>query len=87
MQIYSAVTGKPFEEIEREFEGKGYGAFKPAVGEVVSDLLRPIQEETKRLLSDKAYLETVYREGAERASFVANKTLQKVYKKVGLVSR
>lgn len=87
MQIYSAITEKTFEEIEREFEGKGYGVFKPAVGELVCDLLKPIQEETNRLLSDKAYLETVYRDGAERASHVANKTLQKVYKKVGLVSR
>jgi len=85
MQIYSAVTGKGFDEIEREFEGKGYGIFKPAVGEVVADCLRPIREETQRLLEDKAYLETVYREGAERASYVANKTLRKVYKKVGFV--
>lgn len=85
MQIYAAVTGKSFEEIEREFEGKGYGVFKPAVGEVVADLLRPIREESQRLLEDKAYLEGVYREGAERASYVANKTLRKVYKKVGFV--
>lgn len=85
MQIYAAVTGKSFEEIEREFEGKGYGVFKPAVGEVVADLLRPIREESQRLLEDKAYLESVYREGAERASYVANKTLRKVYKKVGFV--
>lgn len=85
MQIYSAVTGKSFDEIEREFEGKGYGVFKPAVGEVVADCLRPIREETQRLLEDKAYLETVYREGAERASYIANKTLRKVYKKVGFV--
>jgi tryptophanyl-tRNA synthetase len=87
MQIYGAITGKTFQEIEREFEGKGYGAFKPAVGEIVADMLRPIQDETQKLLSDKAYLESVYREGAQRASYVANKTLQKVYKKVGLVSR
>lgn len=87
MQIYSAITGKNFAEIEHEFEGKGYGVFKPAVGEVVVDMLKPIQEETQKLLSDKAYLESVYQEGAQRASYVANKTLQKVYKKVGLVAR
>ncbi len=87
MQIYGAVTGKSFTEIEAEFEGQGYGAFKPAVGQVVADTLRPIQEETNRLLSDKAYLESVYRQGAERAAYVANKTLQKVYKKVGFVPR
>ncbi|MBM6723874.1 tryptophan--tRNA ligase [Pseudoflavonifractor phocaeensis] len=87
MNIYSAITGKSYEEIEREFEGKGYGAFKPVVGEAVVELLRPIREETQRLLSDKAYLEGVYRAGAEKASYVAEKTLRKVYKKVGFLAR
>lgn len=87
MNIYSAVTGKSYEEIEKEFDGKGYGAFKPAVGEAVVEMLRPIREETERLLGDKAYLESVYRAGAEKASYVANKTLRKVYKKVGFLPR
>ncbi len=87
MSIYSAVTGKTYGEIEKEFDGKGYGAFKPAVGEAVVELLRPIREETERLLADKAYLEGVYRSGAEKASYVANKTLRKVYKKVGFLPR
>ena len=87
MQIYSAVTGKSFETIEAEFDGKGYGAFKPAVGEAVVELLRPIREETERLLADKGYLESVYRAGAEKASYVAEKTLRKVYKKVGFLAR
>ena len=87
MQIYSAATGKDFEEIDREFEGKGYGVFKPAVGEAVVELLRPIREETERILKDKAYLESVYREGARKASYVAEKTLRKVYKKVGFIER
>ena len=87
MNIYAAITGKSYEEIEREFEGKGYGAFKPVVGEAVVELLRPIREETQRLLSDKAYLEGVYRAGAEKASHVAEKTLRKVYKKVGFLAR
>lgn len=87
MSIYSAVTGKSFEAIEAEFDGKGYGAFKPVVGETVVEMLRPIQEETRRLLSDKAYLESVYRAGAEKASYVAEKTLRKVYKKVGFLAR
>ena len=85
MQIYASATGKSYEEIEKEFDGKGYGAFKPAVGEAVVELLRPIREETERLLGDKAYLESVYRAGAEKASYVANKTLRKVYKKVGFI--
>ncbi len=87
MGIYSAVTDKSMEEIEAEFAGMGYGKFKPAVGEAVIETLRPIREETQRLLKDKAYLESVYRDGAERASYVAEKTLRKVYKKVGFLAR
>ena len=87
MQIYSVATGRDFDAIEREFAGQGYGNFTQAVGESVVELLRPIREETDRLLADKAYLESVYRAGAERASYVANKTLFKVYKKIGFLAR
>ena len=87
MNIYAAATGKSFPEIEAEFAGKGYGVFKPAVAEAVVELLRPIREETLRLLKDKAYLQDVYRNGAARASAVASRTLRKVYKKVGFVER
>ena len=87
MSVYSAVTGKTFEEIEAEFADCGYGKFKPVVGDAVIEHLRPIREESQRLLKDKAYLEGVYREGAQRASYVAEKTLRKVYKKVGFVAK
>ena len=87
IQIYASAVGKSYEEVEREFDGLGYGRFKPAVGEAVVELLRPIREETDRLLADKAYLEGVYRAGAERASRAAEKTLRKVYKKVCFVAR
>ena len=87
MGIYAAVTGKSFDEIEAEFAGKGYGVFKPAVGEAVVETLRPIREEAQRILSDKAYLQGVYRDGAERAGRVAGRTLRKVYKKLGFVER
>ena len=83
MNIYSTITGKSFEEIEKEFDGMGYGKFKPAVGEAVIEHLRPIREEADRLIKDKAYLDEVYKNGAQRASYVAEKTLRKVYKKVG----
>ena len=86
MTIYSAATGRTFAQIEAEFAGRGYGDFKLAVGEAVVETVRPIQEETARLLADKAYLESVYRSGAERASYIANKTLRKVYKKVGFIA-
>jgi len=85
MQIYSVCTGKDFAEIESEFQGKGYGAFKPLVGEAVVELLRPIREESLKLLTDKAYLEDVFKNGAEKASYTANKTLRKVYKKIGFI--
>ena len=87
MTIYSAVTGKTFEEIENEFIGKGYGAFKPVVGEAVIEHLRPIREEAQKLLKDKAYLESVYQAGAQRASYEAEKTLRKVYKKLGFIAK
>lgn len=87
MSIYSSVTGKTFPEIEKEFEGKGYGVFKPAVGEAVIDTLRPIREEVERMIADKAYLQQVYTEGAQKASRVARKTLRKVYKRVGFVEK
>lgn len=87
MNIYSAVTGKSIDEIEREFAGQGYGVFKPAVGDAVIETLRPIREEATRLLADKAYLCSVYTEGAQKASVIARKTLRKVYKKVGLVEK
>ena len=85
--ISQPMRGKSNEEIEAEFAGQGYGAFKPKVGEAVVETLRPIREEATRLMKDKAYLESVYRSGAEKASYVAEKTLRKVYKKVGFVAR
>ena len=87
MTIYSAATGRSFAQIEQEFAGRGYGDFKKAVGESVVELLRPIREEACRLLADKAYLQKIMAEGAEKASYVAEKTLRKVYKKVGFVAR
>ena len=87
MQIYSSATGRSFEQIEAEFAGQGYGAFKIAVGEAVVELLRPIREESARLLADKAYLQSVYKAGAEKASAVASRTIRKVYKKVGFIER
>ena len=86
LTIYCAATGKTMEEAEAEFAGQGYGVFKPAVGEATRDLVCPVREEAQRLMGDKAYLESVYKEGAERARYLAEKTLRKVYKKVGFVA-
>ncbi|MBQ9492614.1 MAG: tryptophan--tRNA ligase [Oscillibacter sp.] len=87
LTIYSAASGKSVEEAEAEFSGQGYGVFKNAVGEAVIELLRPIREESERLLSDKAHLEQLYRQGAERAHSLAARTLRKVHRKIGFPSR
>ena len=85
MGIYSAVTGKSNDEIEREFEGKGYGDFKLAVGEAVADELAPIKAAYDKIISDKGELERLYRLGADKAERVARKTYFKAMKKVGFV--
>ena len=85
MSIYSAVTGKTMEEIEAEFDGKGYGIFKGAVAEAVAETLKPIQARYQDLMNNKDYLEQVYRNGAAIASRTAQKTLSKVYRKVGFI--
>ena len=87
MQIYSACTGSTYSEIEAEFAHSGYGVFKPAVGEAVVETLRPIREEANRIISDKAYIQDIYADGAKKASYIARKTLRKVYRKVGLVEK
>ena len=87
MTIYSCFTGASMEEIEREFEGRGYGDFKAAVGEVTADALAPVQAEFRRLLADKAYLEAMMKKGADEAAYCARKTLSKVQKKLGFVPR
>ena len=85
MEIYSAVTGKTMEEIEQEFDGRGYGDFKTAVGEAVAAELAPIQARFDELMKDKAQLDALMRSGAENASRVAARTLGKAMKKLGFV--
>lgn len=87
MTIYSVVTGRTMEQIEQEFEGKGYGDFKLAVGEAVAEELRPIRENFKKYSADKAYLEEMYRKGAQTAAAISSRTLTKVKKKVGLLAK
>lgn len=84
MDIYSCVTGRTHEEIEREFDGRGYGEFKLAVGEAVADELTPLQARYRTLLDDRAYLDQCIKENDEKAAYFANRTLRKVHKKVGL---
>lgn len=83
--IYHIFTGKSIEEVEREFDGQGYGVFKEAAGAAVADGLAPIQGEYARILADKAYVDGVLKEGAAAASRIADRMIQKVYRKVGLL--
>ena len=85
MTIYSCFTGKNYDEIEREFAGKGYGDFKLAVGEATADALAPVQARFAELMADKAGLEAQMKRGAEEASYYARRTLSKIQKKLGFV--
>jgi len=86
MTIYSAFTGKSLDDIEREFDGRGYGDFKLAVGEACADGLATVRDEFARLMADKAYLEQVMKNGAESAHRVAFKMMSKVKRKIGFVN-
>ncbi len=85
MTIYAAVTGLSMDQITADFAGRGYGDFKAAVGEVVAEHLRPVRERYADLMNNKDYLTECYRKGAEQAARIAHRTLEKVYKKVGLL--
>lgn len=87
IDIYSACTNKTPEEVEKEFDGKGYGDFKMAVGESVVSVLKPIQDRFAQLLQDKAYIDGIIKENGEKANYYALKTLRKVQKKVGFPER
>ncbi|MBQ6818514.1 MAG: tryptophan--tRNA ligase [Clostridia bacterium] len=85
MDIFSAVTGKTYAEIEKEFDGKGYGDFKMAVGEAVVDTLKPVQDRFNELMSNRDVLETTWRNSAQQAEAIARRTLGKVMKKIGFI--
>ena len=87
MNIYAVATGKTFEEIQAQFEGKGYGVFKSAVAEAVIELLRPVRQRTQELLEEKDELLRVCKDGAERAGRMASRTLEKVHRKIGFIRR
>ena len=87
INIYCACTGKAPDEVGREFDGKGYAEFKPAVGEAVVAVLKPLQDRVAELSKDKAYIDSVIKNNAEKAQYFANKTLRKVQKKIGFPER
>lgn len=85
--IYSLFTGKSVEAVEKEFDGKGYGTFKMAVGEAVADGLEPVKSECRRLLEDKVYLDGIIAEGGEKAEAIAKNTINDVYNKIGFIAK
>lgn len=87
IDIYRACTNKTVDEVVREFDGKGYGDFKMAVGEAVVSVLKPLQDEVARLEKDKGYIDSIIKNNAEKANYYATKTLRKVQRKVGFPDR
>jgi tryptophanyl-tRNA synthetase len=83
IDIYCACTDKTPEQVEAEFDGKGYGDFKLAVGEAVVDVLKPLQDRFNDLSKNKDYIDAVIKNNAEKAQYYSTKTLRKVQKKVG----
>ncbi len=87
LTIYSLCSGESVKDAEKRFDGQGYGTFKDAVADSVISVIEPIQTKQRRIIADKSYLEGVLKQGAEQAERIARKTLDKVYRKVGLVGR
>lgn len=87
IDIYSTATGKSIDDVVKEFDGKGYGDFKVAVGESVVSVLKPIQDRVADLSKNKEYIDGIIKTNGEKASYYANKTLRKVQKKVGFPER
>lgn len=83
IDIYASITGEKQDQIVKEFEGKGYGDFKIAVGETVADALKPLHQRFDELTKDKKYIDGIIKENSDKAGYYANKTLRKVQKKVG----
>ena len=85
LSIMAVMTDSTPEAVAQEFSGQGYGTFKSAVAEAVVEGIKPIRAEYDRIIADKAYLQDIYKRGAESAARIANRTLKKVYKKVGFI--
>ncbi|EMS74040.1 tryptophan--tRNA ligase [Ruminiclostridium cellobioparum] len=87
ISIYSAVTGKTFSDIEKEFDGRSYGDLKEVAGQSVAEMLRPVQQKYNDLTANKDYLNSILKENSEKAAYMARKTLSKVQRKIGLLPR
>ena len=87
INILSTATGKTIKEIEKEYDGMGYAKLKNDVAEAIISEIEPVQKRIKELLEDKDYLESIYKKGADKANYVADKMLSKMQRKIGFVPR
>ncbi|MBU3179632.1 tryptophan--tRNA ligase [Clostridium psychrophilum] len=87
MTILMTINNVTIEEIENKYQGLGYSQFKKDVAEAIVSELEPIQVKTKEYIGNKAYLEGIYKKGSDKASYVSNKTLRKMQKKMGFIPR
>ena len=87
INIYCAYTDKTPSDVENIYQGKMYSDFKNDLAEIIIESLKPLQDEYKKIFSDKGYLDKLLAEGRDKARYHANKTLSKVYRKVGLIQK
>jgi tryptophanyl-tRNA synthetase len=87
LTIYSVLTGRMIESIEREYDGRGYGDLKKGLAEVVEETFAPIRLRTEELLADPAELDRLLDRAADRANEAADRTLARVYDAMGLIRR
>ena len=87
LTIFSALSGDAIGDIEKRYADKGYGDFKKDVAEVVIGFAEPFKKRTEEIMSDKGELERILKVGSEKASVVAQVTLQRVYDAVGFIRR
>ncbi|SFB18151.1 tryptophan--tRNA ligase [Clostridium frigidicarnis] len=85
IDIICCIKGISTEEVVSQYANKGYADLKKDVAEIIVEELFPIQEKVKELLNNKAYLEEVYKKGAEKANYISRKTLRKMQKKIGFI--
>ena len=83
--IYAALSSKSDEDVLKEFGGKGFGVFKPALADLAVSVLEPINNELKKLMDDKSYLKSVLKNGSDKAFNVSQKVLSDVYEIIGCV--
>jgi tryptophanyl-tRNA synthetase len=86
LTIYAALTGRSVEDLEKAYDGRGYGDFKGDLADVVVDFVTPFRQRTMELLEDRAELDAVLRAGADQARAVAERTLADVYERVGFAA-